>query len=178
MPRNDAPPASAIMATLLRATTTRNTMAFIGKVLYQPLETNWGLTLAPPSRPPRTNAKTDRTAGGRSVALLAQLHPKCPISGGASARPSFLMLLPSTGVLRIGRTIGTRKYPGQYGTLPMLTRIRAGVARSRAGRAWPTHSARTVPPRLSGHRSTGRAEAASSRRDRPYRRRRAHAEQA
>jgi len=42
--------------------------------------------------------KTDLTAG-RSVALVAQPHPKCPFSGGASARPSVLTSLPSTQVL-------------------------------------------------------------------------------
>jgi hypothetical protein len=47
------------------------------------------------------NTKTDQTLG-RSVALLAQLHPKCPFQVEASARPSVLDGMCSTEVLRNG----------------------------------------------------------------------------
>ena len=68
---------AAIMATLASATMTRDILAFIGRS-YQPLAIISGLTLDPPSRPSCSkNTKTDQTRG-RSVALLAPLHPKCP----------------------------------------------------------------------------------------------------
>ena len=39
------------------------------------------------------NTKTDQTLG-RSVALVAQPHPKCPFQVEASTRPSVLRLIP------------------------------------------------------------------------------------
>lgn len=56
---------------------------------YQPLALCSGVTLVllAVSAFPGGNTKTDQTLG-RSVALLAQLHPKCPFQVEASARPS------------------------------------------------------------------------------------------
>ena len=69
------------------------------------------------------STKTDQTLG-RSVALLAQLHPKCPFQVEASARPSVLDFgLRSTEVLGTGGTIGSRKCTGQYACVPIGTGV-------------------------------------------------------
>ena len=53
-------------------------MDWILSGLYQPLTLDSGVTLDPPLRPScHKDTKTDLTLG-RSVALLAQPHPKCP----------------------------------------------------------------------------------------------------
>src|SRR6516165_1945536 len=71
---------------------------------YQGLLYISGLTPTPPLGPPRPSLREhEEPTGIRSVALLAQPHPKCPISGGASTRPRYLTVLPSTGVLRSSR---------------------------------------------------------------------------
>jgi hypothetical protein len=68
----------------------RKNVAFIAGL---PLERLDGLVRchARPPRGPRASesTKTDQTLG-RSVALLAQLHPKCPFQVEASARPSVV----------------------------------------------------------------------------------------
>jgi len=80
-----------------------------GKVSYQPLTTISVLTLDPPLRPSCSkNTKTDRTCGSVGCTTRSA-PPQVPISGGASARPSVLTLLPSTGVLRSPGTIWSRE---------------------------------------------------------------------
>jgi hypothetical protein len=106
---------------------TRENLAFMGRT-YQPFWADSGFTLDPPSRPScSTNTKTDQTRG-RSVALLTRLHPKCPFQVKLLRVRAFLLLLPSTGVLRSSRTIWTPDQTGQYGTLPIATRIPTEVA--------------------------------------------------
>jgi len=77
-----------------------------------------GCTLVPPCGLRARDTKTDLTHG-RSVALLAPPHPKCPFQVWLQRVRAFLTCLPSTYVLRSGRTIGTPDHTGQYGCLPI-----------------------------------------------------------
>ena len=101
------------MATLDSATTTREILAFIGRS-YQPLMTDSENTLDPPLRPSCSkNTKTDQTHG-RSVALLALPHPKCPFQVELlRVRASYCCFL----------VLGYYEVPGLYGyrTKPVNT---------------------------------------------------------
>ena len=77
------------------------------------------------------DTKTDQTHG-RSVALLAPPHPKCPFQVGLQRVRAFLTCLPSTGVLRSGRTIGNPNCTGQYACVPIRTRPLAAGVKSEA----------------------------------------------
>ena len=118
-PFAEAPPASAIAAIPLRVTNSRKSRYFMST---SPLRSAQ-VSRSSSSRSPRfvRSTKTDQTLG-RSVALLAQLHPKCPFQVEASARPSVLKLISgSTEVLAAGGTIGSRKCTGQYACVPIGT---------------------------------------------------------
>ena len=66
------------------------------------------------------NTKTDQTLG-RSVALLAQLHPKCPFQVESRRVRAYELGAPGTEVLAAGGTICSPKYTGQYACLPIST---------------------------------------------------------
>ena len=98
---------------------TRDSLAFIGRS-YQPLLSGFGDSrsiLLSGLRAPRST-KTDQTHS-RSVALLTRLHPKCPFQVKLLRVRAFLLLLPSTGVLRSSRTIWSRSKP--VNTAPYLS---------------------------------------------------------
>jgi len=147
--------------------------AFCGITGYKPtwgqlsangvLPLAWTLHTVGPMAPPAADAEAFYNAiGGRppptkAPQLLTPPHPTRPLLGNASPPPSVLTLLLSTWVLVSGRTLRMLDQTGQYGTLPIPTGIRAGVARFRARLGGRWSSARTAQRRLSEHRSTCKA---------------------
>ena len=93
------------MPTLESVISSRVILTFIGLILlvYQGFEADSGVTfvlLDGPRVPEDT--KTDLTRS-RSVALLAQPHPKCPFQAGRPRVRVTVFLLTSTGVLASDR---------------------------------------------------------------------------
>ena len=87
------------MPTLESVISSRMTLAFIGSAFLPALECGFGshLVLLDGLRVP-INTKTDLTYR-RSVALLAQPHPKCPFQAGRLRVRVTVFLPTSTGVL-------------------------------------------------------------------------------
>ena len=90
-----APPASAVAAIALSVIASRMIRAFMSNALLdlEALKGAIGLHARSSSRPPcpPRDTKTDQTHG-RSVALIAQPHPKCPFQVGLQRIPSVLDL--------------------------------------------------------------------------------------
>ena len=156
------------MATLPRATTIRATWAFM--LGYLPaLGCRFGKHARSSLRPSRflgRNTKTDQTHG-RSVALLTRLHPKCPFQVELLRVRAFLMLLPSTGVLRSSRTIWMPDQTGQYGTFPIPIGIRVVAAPRPTAPGLRSRSERTARPPQHVPRFHDKAAAAIPRLVRP-----------
>ena len=141
---------------------TRDSLAFIGRS-YQPFWVDSAIHARSSLAASRSvNTKTDLTHS-RSVALLTRLHPKCPFQVKLLRVRAFLLLLPSTGVLRSSRTIWSPEQTGQYGTLPIPTANLGAAAQRRAVPGSRSHSASTVPRRRHGHRWLGTAGARTPR---------------
>ena len=82
-PLSDAPPAMAIMPTLESVSSNRVILTFIGLILLElpGLASGLGSHVRPPTCGLRAKHE-NRPFTGRSVALVAQPHPKCPFQAG------------------------------------------------------------------------------------------------
>ena len=132
------------MATLASATMTRDNLAFIGSVLPA-LDDRFGIHARSSfaALVLLRNTKTDQTHG-RSVALLAPLHPKCPFQVELlRVRASYCCFL-VLGYYEVPGLYGCRTEPVNTAPYLSLQATQAAVARRRAARAWRSRSGRTA----------------------------------